>query len=246
MKTLTRALLMSSALIAAVPAQAVMVTVEAVGTIYDSFDSQGTFGAAGNDTLIGTQVTATWTFDSEQAPSDRDSRSNVGIYDQRASDWISASIKLGSSGNAISDQTLQNSLDRNDYDRVMVLDDYSGRDQYDIFTEQRDTTRAYLGGQYRTVTSEYFRSSAYFIDYVDDIIAAVSADTTFTWTNDDSRDRGYGYFQLYNRTGPAVNIWAGYELSSMRAFTAEVPEPMTIALLGIGLISLGIARRRQS
>jgi hypothetical protein len=47
---------------------------------------------------------------------------------------------------------------------------------------------------------------------------------------------GKGYFNLHSSVYPGGEI---------RGFLEQVPEPATMALLGIGLMGIGLARRRQ-
>jgi hypothetical protein len=189
-----------------------------------------------NTILYNAAITQTWRFDTDDVPADIYGLTHTGSakYESTTS-WISATIAVNggtvADENAILDEPVDSAMDT-----IFIWDNYGGWDQYRISSYGDD-----YSGEY-----DSFVSRAYFNDYLDDVIHGLDFGQLFEWAPNHVSDVGVGYAFWYDKNGTTWNPYAKieYNLTSIRAYAAPVPEPCSIALLVLGIIGLGLSLRK--
>lgn len=245
-KQLAIGLVLTTALLWSGQAQAVMITIEAIGTTYNSYDHDGSFsGSTGS--FNGRDITVTYTYDTDNVPADRygGARSNLADY-YEYSNWITTTVSLGGSSATIDESDFRDVLDDYNYDRLQLGDGYSGREQVQVWSHGNDHSGANV--------TESFYSWACMYEYVDDILTGVDANQTWSWADNDASDYAYGFAGWYD-SDPYHQAVTYFSISEMNAYVVddvddiddqpEIPEPATIALFGVGLAGIGFMRRRK-
>lgn len=218
-------LAMAPLFLGSMSASAALVDVYYEGTV-GSIMGDGA-GYSVSDTVSGTLV-----IDTDLAPADRySSYANIGYYLQTSStpnDFVS--------GHLTADEGL--------YDQVYIEDDYSStRDYFSIL--DRDYSYTNLGQGGTTRTDNYLQLWAY--DYTVDFINGSGLNQSFDLSSADvqqmsgrivnrSYSRGIGNSRNNEYHG------ANFSLSRLTYDLASVPEPGTMALIGLGLLGLGARR----
>ena len=234
--------LMALALLAPMMANAEIIEIVAQGTVTNSYDQ-----SEGYNFVDGT-VTAYWRFDTNNVPTDSNSNPEVGSY-YNGGEWIESWIEIANDpADDISEDT--GTSTNREYDQVNMQDGYNGYDRYQI----QSTGYNYYRGWWRSSSiTNYWTSTAYFVDYIDDILSGVSLAQSFSWIDDDVQDYGYGSVQGYDSRycsgyyytcSYSNRFYINYTLDSLTA--RAVSEPATLALLGLGLGALVMRRRRNS
>jgi hypothetical protein len=189
-----------------------------------------------NTILNDAAITQTWRFDTDDVPADIYGSTIPGYakYESTTS-WISATIAVNGGiigdENAILDEPADSAMDT-----IFIWDNYGGWDQYRISSYGDDFSDEY----------DSFVSRAYFNDYLDDVIHSLDFGQLFEWAPNHVSDVGVGYAFWYDKNGTTWNPYAEikYNLTSIKAYAAPVPEPSSIALLVLGIIGLGFSRRK--
>lgn len=219
----------------AVQAHAVLMTVEAMGTTYNSYDADGNFSGA-RGSFNGRGITATWIFDTDAAPAGVFGGALSSTADHVAlSNWITGTVELHGSGSLIDEATMGSVPDFADMDSLHLGDEQvGGEDNYSVSTFNWDVGNS-------PFAYEYFYSTAFFKDITDDVLQGVSLGQTFEWLDNDVSDYGTGFFQ-YDRLDPFNCTKSSYTINSIRVYAA-VPEPASLGLFVLGLAGLGASRR---
>ncbi len=218
----------------AVQAHAVLMTVEAMGATYNSYDADGYFSGA-RGSFNGRGITATWTFDTDAAPAEVFGGAFSSTADHVAfSNWITGTVELHGSGSLIDEAAMGSVPDFADMDSLHLGDEQAGKDNYSVSTFNWDVGSS-------PFAYEYFYSKAFFKDITDDVLQGVSLGQTFEWIDDDASDYGTGFFQ-YDRLDPFNCTESSYTIDSIRVYAA-VPEPASLGLFVLGLAGLGASRR---
>lgn len=237
-------------LTASLSAHAVILEGTFSGTVYDSYDVDiydGTtyFGGATTGGQNGQTLTGTFTIDTDLMPPDSCADPSFGCYSNQTSsiDFLQMSMTL-------SGQTFTTKATTS-YEDVYTQD--YGYDYYHVgeysYQQGFDSTGTIYDYQ-------NFVGWINFYEYVDDVIQGDSPIQTFNWNDNDSSDYGYGYyFFTYYTQDFNTNTITSYDnaeghfyLNSMtlQVRASSVPEPGPLALLAVGLVGLGVARKRHA
>jgi hypothetical protein len=133
-----------------------------------------------------------------------------------------------------------------------VIDVYGHTGTNQTFTTSGNNFAAVLAGDTHLATGTAVSGQGQQIDLSNNLFGFFSQTTTFKLTSDGSNfftapSPFYALsFQTGQVNGPAFTAGATTNVTGSADVTFRVPEPGTVALLGMGLFALGIAGRRRS
>lgn len=243
-------------------AQAALIDITVTGTVYNSYDETGNIFGQGNgiDIVNGQTAVLKFTYDTAAAPGDY----NSGVFPYDAyyydgTDWIESSASVG--GNAVSNVVASGKS--SDYS-VLFLTDYrpnGGNDRITASDNDEDDYYSYDSNGNSFHHNGYSANYFYFEDYAEDFLNGVGLNQTFSATVDGNNNYGYANINQYLydfqcldsscSTYQYTSYENGYAEIALNTITmsrrsADIPEPGSLALLGLGLSGLAFVRRRKA
>lgn len=263
MKSLLRAL----ALVLGVTpllAQATLVNITVTGTIDDSYDETGTlFGqGSGYDIVNGQTIVLKFTYDTNTAPGDYYGGTDpeYAFYDGGNSNWIESSATIN--GNAVSNFYSGNSYSGTYVNNYIEMSDYIPNSSTPIYDEVGVYDYSYGYNDGNTANGNYFfnesldESLFYFYSYVENLLNGVALNQSFSLVADGNNSYGTGWISRYRddrecsdascTTTYKEDYQYAYASFEINAISATVPEPGSLALLGLGMSGLAFVRRRKA
>ncbi len=222
-----KALAVTPLLIGSMSASAALIEVRYEGTVNHIYgDGAGHF--------VGEVLSGSLFIDTDLAPGDSHPYARIGQYQQNSdtsADFVSGYL-AGDDGR---------------YDGVYIQDDYYRNiDRFQIM--DRDYNQSYSSNT-SSITDRYLNLVAY--DYSTDFIQGVGLNQSFDLSAGDVRYM-YGFIQqrsysVQRRRSAQYeyNDGAHFHLSRLSYGAVSVPEPGSVALLGLGVLGISACRRRR-
>lgn len=225
-----------------VMSNATPITVSVTGTVLNSRDDTNYFGlGAGSNTLLGASISATWTFDTDDAGVDLNSDPEIADYRPNwpNGEWIDSTINIDTStvDSTLTPEDVITDENQN-LDRVYIQDEDGGSggfDRYYIIDRDYDNSQRQVF------------SWAQIYSYVDNLVTSFDTGQLISWNASDSaNDWGFGNF-YYRDTEADPDIFStiSYELETFTIAASSVPEPSVVSLFALGLLSVSLQRRRR-
>ena len=181
---------------------------------------------------VGDFLSGTFVIDTDLLPADRNSRATVTDYYQNNS-----SVGEFVAGGLNNDNGL--------FDRLYLSEQSSGFEQ--LYVLDRDYNYSYTNSNNYSYNDRYVNLNVY--DYGLDFLDGVSVDQVFELNAGDAQYMtGSVYQRAFERNGGTTTAnsygFAQFTVSGVNFGPVAVPEPTTVALMGLGLLALGVTRRR--
>lgn len=211
------------------------IIVSVTGQVNYSTDNNNTFGfGIGSDTILGATVSATWSFDTDNAGVDTYSSDLEKAQFNPGTDWIQSTLNLDTSTVSGSFDSADLISNEDTYRDILLIQDEDdsgdGFDRYLVRNFELDSS-----------TGEHAFSYAQIYSYLDNLISSFDTAQTISWSAGDyANDLGNGYFEYYN--GSTVDL-GQYTIETFTVSTGTVPEPEVLILLALGLLGLGANRK---
>lgn len=225
-------------------ALAVPITVTGTGQITISRDDMNLFGlGTGTNTILCASITASWTFDTDNAGPDQQAGDPQQAHYRPSTDWVDSSLNIDTS--TVDTSTVDSTFSVDDlvtdedrfFDHLFLQNEAGGGDGFDRYYDldyERDDS-----------SYEYAYSLAQIYSHLDDLISSFDPGQTLSWSAGDSpSDTGTGHFRYYNGSQYS---YGNYTLDTFTVTSGtSVPAPSSLIVLGLGLSGLGFRLRKKT
>lgn len=184
---------------------------------------------------VGAFLSGTFVLDTDLLPGDRNGSASVADYYQTSTnhgDFLTGGVDN----------------DNGLYDRLYISDYNNGPEQF--YVMDRDYSYTYVNSANRSYSDRYVNVNAYDNNNLN-FLSGVTAEQVFNLNTGDAQYmRGTIYDRSYDIVNGATTSntygYATFALTGLSVGPASVPAPTSVALLGLGLLGLGAARRRKA